>query len=121
VHRGANKVPLVSAEMPRSWNKCDPLIEIPQLKAKPTFIHALHICRDDAARNLTPIVRAPPNAVRARSLARPYQSLSAELVEVEFQPLIKTYPLSWYSMLLRPCVASTLLRKAKKYRFMMGE
>jgi hypothetical protein len=81
----ANKIPLPPTEMTLIENERNPLIEAPQLNAKPTSVSAAHIRANRAGCNFAPVRMRPSRqsewaaegGVRRRPL-RPLVSLAVE-------------------------------------------
>lgn len=73
-----DEVPLPPPEMARTSHQDDPLVELPDLYSKPSFVPTAHVCRDDAGSHfLVEIAIRPPDADRPGGCAWPNKSTSS--------------------------------------------
>jgi hypothetical protein len=72
----------------------DPLVKASNLNLEPAFKRPCHVCADPAARDVSPIRMSPFDPPKANVRAEPNESVPREPVQVEFQSILETNPVT---------------------------
>jgi len=87
---------LPAAEMARARQKNNPLIELSDLDAEPSFVLAAHVCSDDAGSDLLiKIAIGPFDADRPRGGTGADEPLPGKSIQMESKPVFQASTLTW--------------------------
>src|SRR5262245_64220208 len=80
----------------RRGHESNPLIELPDLDAEPSFVSATHICADDAGSDFLVEIAIPPSdSDRPRSQPGANESSSGKSIQIEAEPFLQASTMTW--------------------------